>query len=200
MSNKVLVITGTVSPLEKSFSVALTNRFIKEYSLLNPNDEIIRLDLNNEPMAQKTISRDNFGNYFNEADALKYINQLKEVNKVIISSPMNNFNVSGLIKNYLDHVLLADQTFSYKYVKKGDAIGLLDHLKVQILTTQGAPFGWYPWGNHTEFLKGTWEFVGSTVNEPILFAGTKIAPVSTMNTDEAIGQIADKIIEVAKKF
>ncbi|AUM62625.1 FMN-dependent NADH-azoreductase [Spiroplasma monobiae] len=200
MSKKVLVITGTVSPAEKSFSLSLTNRFVKEYKSLNPNDEIINLDLNKEEMAHKTLSRENFGTYFNEQDALKYINQLKEVDKVIISSPMNNFNVSGLIKNYLDHVLLADQTFSYKYVKQGDAKGLLEHLTVQILTTQGAPFGWYPWGNHTEFLKGTWEFVGANVNEPILFAGTKIAPISTMNPDEAIDQIADKIIEVAKKF
>ncbi|WP_339020286.1 FMN-dependent NADH-azoreductase [Spiroplasma endosymbiont of Atherix ibis] len=200
MSKKVLVITGTVSPVEKSFSLALTNRFIKEYKTLNPNDEIINLDLNKEEMAHKTLSRENFGVYFNENDALKYINQLKEVDKIVISSPMNNFNVSGLIKNYLDHILLADQTFSYKYVKKGDAKGLLEHLTVQILTTQGAPFGWYLWGNHTEFLKGTWEFVGATVKEPILFAGTKIAPISTTNHDEAIDTIADQIIKAAKNF
>ncbi|AHI52850.1 FMN-dependent NADH-azoreductase [Spiroplasma culicicola] len=200
MSNKVLVITGTVSAPEKSFSMALTNKFVEEYKALNPNDEIINLDLNNEAMAAITITRDNFGTYFNENDALKYINQLKEVNKVIIASPMNNFNVSTLIKNYLDHILLADQTFSYKYVKKGDAVGLLDHLKVQILTTQGAPYGWYLFGDHTAYLKGTWEFTGATVNEPILFAGTKIAPISTMNPKEAFLTIEDKIKEVVKNF
>ncbi|AKU79626.1 FMN-dependent NADH-azoreductase [Spiroplasma turonicum] len=200
MANKVLVISGTVSPVDKSYSLELTNQFIEEYKKNNSNDEFIYLDLNNEEMAKKTLSRDNFSSFFNENDAIKYINQLKEVNKVIISSPMNNFNVSALIKNYLDHVLLADQSFSYKYSKKDGSVGLLDHLSVQILTTQGAPLGWYPFGNHTEFLKGTWEFVGAKVNEPILFAGTKVKPTSELTPKEAINTISDKIKEVAAKF
>ncbi|ARU91624.1 azoreductase [Spiroplasma clarkii] len=197
---KVLVITGTVSPIEKSYSIALTKSFVKAYIASHPDDELIELDLNTAPMASKTLTRTNQTEYWNEQDAMEYINQLKEVQKVIISSPMNNFNVSGLIKNYLDHILLANQTFSYKYSKKGDAIGLLDHLKVQILTTQGAPFGWYPFGDHTAFLKGTWEFVGAKVCEPILFAGTKVAPIMQMSPDEAVATIADKITKAAKDF
>lgn len=197
---KVLVILGTISPVEKSFSIALTNKFVKKYQELNPNDEIINLDLNEEQMALKTLSRNNSSTFWNEDDAMKYINQLKEVDKVIISSPMNNFSVSSLVKNYLDHILLANETFSYKYSKKGDAKGLLDHLKVQILTTQGAPLGWYPFGDHTNFLKGTWEFVGAKVNEPILLAGTKVAPLLNINVDEAANTLEDTINKVVKNF
>ncbi len=200
MSNKVLVIYGTVSPREKSYSKALAARFIKHYQTLNAEDEIIHLDLNNTAMALKTLTRDNFDSYFNAEDTDVYINQLKEVQKVIIVCPMNNFNVSGLMKNYLDHVLVANKTFSYKYSKKGDAIGLLPHLKVQILTTQGAPFEWYPWGNHTEYLKGTWEFVGATVNKPILVAGTKVPPTSALALDELIDQYDEEIQKVVKTF
>ncbi|UZQ30714.1 MAG: FMN-dependent NADH-azoreductase [Spiroplasma phoeniceum] len=200
MANKVLVIYGTVSPNEKSYSKALAARFLKYYQAANVNDEIIHLDLNETPMALKTLTRDNFGTYFNAEDTDVYINQLKEVQKVIIVCPMNNFNVSGLIKNYLDHVLVADKTFSYKYAKKGYAIGLLPHLKVQILTTQGAPFGWYPWGNHAEYLKGIWEFVGSTVNKPILVAGTKVAPTNAISPDELIDQYDEEIQKVVKTF
>ncbi|WP_338971814.1 FMN-dependent NADH-azoreductase [Spiroplasma endosymbiont of Panorpa germanica] len=200
MKNKILVINGSVSPIEKSFSVALTNLFIEEYKKIDPQAEYIHLDLNNEEMAHKTLTRDNMATYFNENDTFKYINQLKEVNKVIIGCPMNNFNVTGLVKNYLEHVLLANETFSYKYSKKGEAIGLLKDLKVQILTTQGAPFGWYLFGNHTEFLKGTWEFMGAKVNSPVLFAGTKIAPVDKQNPNEAVLQVKDEIIKAAKEF
>lgn len=200
MSNKVLVIYGTVSPNDKSYSKALAARFIKHYQALNANDETIHLDLNNTAMALKTLTRDNFDSYFNAEDADVYINQLKEVQKVIVVCPMNNFNVSGLMKNYLDHVLVANKTFSYKYSKKGDSIGLLPHLKVQILTTQGAPFGWYPWGNHTEYLKGTWEFVGATVNKPILVAGTKVPPTSSLAPDELIDQYDEEIQKVVKTF
>ncbi|WP_338956379.1 FMN-dependent NADH-azoreductase [Spiroplasma endosymbiont of Polydrusus cervinus] len=200
MVNKVLVIYGTVSPNEKSYSKALAARFIKYYQVDNPKDEIIHLDLNEPPMAVKTLTRDNFGTFFNTEDTDVYINQLKEVQKVIIVCPMNNFNVSGLMKNYLDHVLVADKTFSYKYSKKSGAIGLLPHLKVQILTTQGAPFGWYPWGNHTEYLKGIWEFVGASVNQPILVAGTKAAPTSSLTPDELIDQYDEEIQKVVKTF
>ncbi|WP_368486599.1 FMN-dependent NADH-azoreductase [Spiroplasma sp. DGKH1] len=200
MSTKVLVIYGTVSPDEKSYSKELAHRFVKHYQELNPNDEIIHLDLNKTPMALKTLTVDNFATYFNEEDSDVYIDQLKEVNKVIMACPMNNFNVSGLVKNYLDHVLVANKTFSYKYSKKGDAIGLLPHLSVQILTTQGAPFGWYPWGNHTEYLKGTWEFVGAKVNEPILVAGTKVAPTSSLTPQELIDQYDEQIKKVVKTF
>ena len=197
---KVLVILGTISPIEKSFSIALTNKFIEKYQELNPNDEIINLDLNTEQMALKTLSRNNSSDFWNEDDAMKYINQLKKVDKVIISSPMNNFSVSSLVKNYLDHILLANETFSYKYSKQGDAKGLLDHLKVQILTTQGAPLGWYPFGDHTNFLKGTWEFVGAKVNEPILLAGTKSEPLLNINVDAAANTLEDTIIKVVKNF
>ncbi|WP_425377982.1 FMN-dependent NADH-azoreductase [Spiroplasma endosymbiont of Polydrusus pterygomalis] len=200
MANKVLVIYGTVSPNKKSYSKALAARFIKYYQVDNPKDEIIHLDLNEAPMAVKTITRDNFGTFFNTEDADFYINQLKEVQKVIVVCPMNNFNVSGLMKNYLDHVLVADKTFSYKYSKKWGAIGLLPHLKVQILTTQGALFGWYSWGNHTEYLKGTWEFVGASVNQPILVAGTKVAPTSFLTPDELIDQYDEEIQKVVKTF
>jgi len=200
MSKKVLVISGTVSPADKSYSIALSEKFIEEYTKINKEDEILYLDLNKEVMAQKTLTRDNFKEFFNEEDSIKYINQLKSVDKVIISSPMNNFAVTAMIKNYLDHILMADQTFSYKYVKKGDAKGLLEHLKVQILTTQGAPYGWYPFGDHTAYLKGTWEFVGAKVNEPILFAGTKVEPISKQTPKEAIESISSKIKEIAAKF
>ncbi|QEH61810.1 azoreductase [Spiroplasma chinense] len=200
MSNKVLVISGTVTAPEKSYSIGVVNLFLEHYTKLNPNDEIIHLDLNNEPMAQKTLTRDNFSTFFNEKDSLEYIKQLKSVDKVIISSPMNNFAVSGLIKNYLDHVLLADQTFSYKYSKKGDAIGLLDNLKVQIITTQGAPKGWYPFGDHSAFLKGTFEFVGADVKEPILLAGTKVAPLSGQTPIEAAKSIEDVVVNAAQCF
>ncbi|AGM25272.1 FMN-dependent NADH-azoreductase [Spiroplasma chrysopicola] len=200
MSKKILVINGTVSPEKTSYSIALTKRFIKHYQTLNPQDEFIYLDLNKTAMALKTLTVDNFGTFFNAEDTDFYVDQLKSVDKVIISCPMNNFNVSGLVKNYFDHILVADKTFSYKYSKKGDAIGLLPHLKVQILTTQGAPYGWYLWGNHTEYLRGTWEFVGAQVNEPILIAGTKVSPMKELTPEQLVDQYDEQIQKAVKTF
>lgn len=200
MLTKVLVIYGTVSSDEKSYSKALASRFIKYYKIINKNDEIIHLDLNKTSMAIKTLTYNNFNNYFNKDDSDTYINQLKKVQKVIIVCPMNNFNISGLMKNYLDHILVADKTFSYKYSKKGGSIGLLTNLKVQILTTQGAPFGWYLWGNHTEYLKGTWEFMGAIVNKPILVAGTKVYPNNILDPNKLIDKYDEEIKKIVKLY
>ncbi|WP_027124093.1 FMN-dependent NADH-azoreductase [Mycoplasmoides pirum] len=197
--NKVLVIKSSMIQESKSFSISLLNSFLKYYKQKNPNDEIIELDLNNEMMSNKNLNVNNFGTFFNQEDSDKYINQLKEVNKVIIASPMTNFNYPATLKNYLDHILVADKTFSYKYTKKGEAKGLLPHLKVQLLTTQGAPFGWYPWGNHTEMLKGTWEFVGAEVVEPLLIAGTKV-DYFQKEPSAAIHDYDEKIKLAAEKF
>lgn len=140
--SKVLVISATISQPGKSYSQALLNRFLTEYKAIHPDDEIIELDLNHEPIAQVTLNIDNQDQYWDEA-AMKAIDQLKKVDKVVVASPMHNFNIPAMLKNYLDRVLLANQTFSYKYSEKGDARGLLPNLTVQILTTQGAPYGWY---------------------------------------------------------
>jgi|GEM_PF-505445 len=141
MANKVLVINSSMIDEKASFSVALTKTFVKFYQEANPKDEIIHLNLNDLPMASITLTTRNFNNFFNQEDSDKYIDQLKSVNKLIFVTPMTNFNVTSMTKNYLDHVLVANKTFSYKYSKQGDAVGLLTKLKVQILATQGAPYG-----------------------------------------------------------
>lgn len=58
-------------------------------------------------------------------------------------SPMTNFAPAPVLRNFIDHIMVADHTFSYKYSKKGEAIGLVTNLKTQIITVQGAPYGWY---------------------------------------------------------
>lgn len=174
MKNKVLVIISSMINEKNSFSIALTKHFVKYYQESHPEDEIIYLNLNDTAMASKTITTHNFSNFFNQEDSDKYINQLKSVNKLIFSTPMTNFNVTSMTKNYLDHILVADKTFSYKYTKQGEAIGLLTNLKVQILATQGAPYGWYLWGNHAKYLEGTWKFAGATIAPSILVCGTKV--------------------------
>lgn len=174
MANKVLVINSSMINEKESFSNALTKTFVKFYQEYNPKDEIIYLNLNDLPMASITLTTRNFNNFLNKEDSDKYIDQLKSVNKLIFTTPMTNFNVTSMTKNYLDHVLVADKTFSYKYTKQGDAVGLLTKLKVQVLATQGAPYGWYLWGNHAKYLEETWKFTGATVAPSILVCGTKV--------------------------
>jgi len=57
--SKVLVISTSVSAKEKSYSLALLDRFLKHYQAKNPSDEIIKLDLNQVSIAQKTLNVEN---------------------------------------------------------------------------------------------------------------------------------------------
>ncbi|WP_029330341.1 NAD(P)H-dependent oxidoreductase, partial [Metamycoplasma cloacale] len=94
----------------------------------------------------------------------------------------------------------ANETFSYKYSNKGDAIGLLKNLKLQVIATQGAPEDWYLWGNHVKYLEETFKFLGLNVNESILIAGTKTKEFALKSKEEHWLFKKEEIIEKAKKF
>lgn len=199
MRDKVLVIESSMIPIEKSFSRTLTREFVNLYRKYYSDDEFTFLNLNEIPMAQKTMNSKNFSGFFNKEDSDVYIDQLKLTNKVILSTPMTNFNYPAVLKNYIDHIMVADKTFSYKYKHKDGSVGLLNHLKVQILATQGAPIGWYPFANHVENLMGAWNFIGAHVYKPIVLDGTKVT-YSTLSPTEVVRKFFTQIEEAVKKF
>ncbi|ENY68735.1 Acyl carrier protein phosphodiesterase [Metamycoplasma auris 15026] len=197
---KVLVLYSSPLNNMKSISTLSAKKFIEEYKKINPNDEIIEFDLNNLEMAQCGMNSNNFGNFFNEDLSNKYIELLKEVNKVVISSPMINFNVPTVLKTFIDRIAVANKTFSYKYSKKGASIGLLSNLKVQIIATQGAPYGWYLWANHISYLEGIWNFLGAEVAKSIRIDGTKVEPYVSMDPSDVIKDKEKEIKEAAEAF
>ncbi|WP_412031788.1 FMN-dependent NADH-azoreductase [Metamycoplasma buccale] len=198
--NKVLVLYTSPLPEEKSISTYIANKFLEEYKKTNPNDFIETLDLNNLSMANKSLNKDSFSSFWNEEDSDKFINQLKNINKLIISTAMINFNIPVTLKNYLDHICVANKTFSYKYSKKGDAIGLLTNVKVQIIATQGAPEDWYTWGLFTKYLEGTLNFLGMSVNKTILISGVKTSNYIQKTKEEIFEEFKNTIENQAKKF
>jgi FMN-dependent NADH-azoreductase len=140
---KVLYIYASplmTNPKGSSCTEAL-NLFKKEYEKLNPTHESIILDLNKDPIGQASLTAHNFEAFFNCGKSDKHIQQLKSIDKVVIASPMINFNYPSTLKNYLDRILVANKTFRYKYDGKGESEGLLKNLKVQLLMSQGATLG-----------------------------------------------------------
>ncbi|WP_338969707.1 FMN-dependent NADH-azoreductase [Spiroplasma endosymbiont of Labia minor] len=198
--SKILVLHATLSEKEKSYSFAALEKFIEIYKKKNPNDEFTIIDLEEEKMAKTSLTRENLANYWNDIDSDKYINQLKSVDKLIIACAMNNFTITTAMKNYIDRTFVSNKVFTYKYQTKGASKGLLDHLTVQIIAAQGAPKGWYPWGDITAYLKGTWEFAGAKVKEPIMIGGTKVEPLKDMSTKEAINTFTKELTAKAEEF
>ncbi|MFL1043545.1 NAD(P)H-dependent oxidoreductase, partial [Mycoplasmopsis synoviae] len=92
------------------------------------------------------------------------------------------------------------KTFNYKYSKKSDAVGLLDHLRVMIVTTQGAPKDWYLWGNHTNWLIGTWKFLGAKYVDTFELNGTKLSVFADKKPYNVVQKFKQDALEKAKQF
>ncbi|MBN4089673.1 FMN-dependent NADH-azoreductase [Mycoplasma enhydrae] len=184
--SKILVLYSSPIQPKNSISTLLTKKFVELYKTNHQNEEIIELDLNDLEMATTCQTSKNMPETYSEELSNKYINLLKEADKLIISCPMINFNVPAVLKNFLDRIAVANKTFSYKYSTKGGSVGLLDNLVIKIIATQGAPDGWYQWASHTSFLKGIWNFFGAKVSPTILISGTKIKPYIDMTAAEIV--------------
>lgn len=194
---KVLVLLASPVAKENSYSTYFANKFIEEYRKFNPEHQIKVIDLNEHPVSQKTLTSSNFSTFFNEEDSDSLINELKETDKLLVASPMINFNVPATLKNYLDHICVANKTFSYKYKAKGSSVGLLDRLKVQIITSQGAPSGWYSFSSHTQYLEGLFNFLGMNVTSPIEIVGTK---VDAKSKEDLYLDFEKEIVKKASEF
>ncbi|RMA77502.1 FMN-dependent NADH-azoreductase [Metamycoplasma subdolum] len=199
---KVLILHSSPILKDSSFSYKACEKFVEFLKEFNPTWEFKVRDLNLEKISQKTLTSQNMKTYWNEEDSDFFINELKESDYLIVSSSMINFNVPATLKNYLDHICVANKTFSYKYAKENGSVGLLNNLKVKIISSQGAPLGWYPFSNTTSYLKGTFEFLGMQVTKPIVIAGTKVKEFldKTKNADEWINSNLEVLKEHAKEF
>ncbi|NQZ65848.1 MAG: FMN-dependent NADH-azoreductase [Mycoplasmatales bacterium] len=200
MKTVVLYASPTREMPGGSISTKLAEKFLVEYRKNFPNAEILEFDLNKEEIGIKTLTADKLvtKEFFSEATTKKFIELLKSANHLIVSSPMINFNVPAVLKNFLDHVAVANQTFRYKYDGDGESEGLVTNLTVQILCTQGAPKGWYPFGDHVAYLKGTFEFLGMKVNQPILVDGTKTKSFGQKSVEENLSEYSNQISKAAK--
>lgn len=198
--SKILYLNGNIAADENSASNKLGNLFLEKYKKNNPNDTIEVIDLNKTKLSSIFLTKETMSTYYQSVDSDKWIDKLKNIDKLIISVPMINFGPTAVVKNFIDSVAVANKTFSYKYSKKGDAIGLLDNLSVMILASQGAPFDWYQWGSHVKWLEGTWKFFGAKKVESILLAGVKTPLFSGKSLDEIVDSVSSEVSEKAKKF
>ncbi|TPI01172.1 FMN-dependent NADH-azoreductase [Mycoplasma struthionis] len=197
---KVLVLYTSPIVADKSISTTLLNEFINLYAQKNPQDEITKIDLNKQDDIKQIISSENMATYFSDGVSDKYIELLKTHDKVILNAPMLNFNVPAVLKAFFDRVCVANKTFSYKYAKKGSSIGLLNHLDIQIIATQGAPLGWYPFSSHVNYLEGVWNFLGAKKINTMLVDGVKVEPLSLKTADEILAEYEEELLNQVNKF
>lgn len=190
---KVLVLKGNLVADANSFSNKVVDYFVDKVESKYQDAEVEVINLAKTKLADVFLTQKSFSTYYTDVESAKWISKMKKVDKVIISVPMINFGPSTIVKNFIDAISVADQTFSYKYSKKGDAIGLLTNIDVTIIASQGALEGWYSWGNHLGWLEGTFKFLGAKKVQSLLVAGTKVNLANSLNNGELINEYDNKI-------
>ncbi|WP_042455955.1 FMN-dependent NADH-azoreductase [Neobacillus dielmonensis] len=146
---QVLYITAHPHDETQSYSMAVGKSFIETYKQVNPNDEIIHLDLYKENIPY--IDADVFsgwgklrsGQSFDELSAeekakVGRLNELSDqfvaADKYVFVTPLWNFSFPPIMKAYLDSVAVAGKTF--KYTQEGP-IGLLTGKKALHIQARG---------------------------------------------------------------
>lgn len=146
---KVLYITAHPHDEKVSFSMATGKAFIDTYKEVNPNDEVVHIDLYKENIP--SIDADVFegwgklqsGKGFEELskeekEKVGRLNELSEqfieADKYVFVSPLWNFSFPPVMKAYLDSVAVANKAF--KYTAEGP-IGLLTDKKALHIQASG---------------------------------------------------------------
>lgn len=132
----MLLIVNAHPKIEEtaSFSLNVLQHFLKTFRALYPNEEIEQIDLYRDdvPLVDRTLLSGwekmtkgeplTDGEQNVTARSSKVLQQFKRAKKYVVVLPMHNFNIPSKLKDYMDNVLIARETF--KYTENG-AVGLL---------------------------------------------------------------------------
>lgn len=193
---KILLIETALT--ENSTTKLMSHKFIEFYKENHLDVEVIEWDINKTKIGKISLNSENFATFWKDVEADKYIKELKTVDKIVFSAPVINIHYSANAKNFFDTICLADKTFSYKYSKKGEAIGLLDNIQnVQILASQGFSERVKILNKMQDTIAGTWKFLGAKNVQPTI---TLFSAKNFASKDQALKSVEDQLKKAALTF
>lgn len=149
---KVLYITAHPHNETQSYSMAVGKEFIETYKQVNPNDEVVHIDLFKENIPQidadvfsgwgKLQSGQAFDALTSEEKAKvsrlgELSDQFVAADKYVFVTPLWNFSFPPVMKAYLDSVSVAGKTFSYT---ENGPVGLLQGKKALHIQARGGVY------------------------------------------------------------
>lgn len=137
---KVLYIKANAKNEGESRTFRISDQFIKDYKALNPEDEIITLDLGKEgidflptgKLNEVTGAQPGSGK---DHPVLKYAYQFLEADKIVVAAPFWNLSIPAILKAYIDYITINNITFSY--TAQGPVGNCLGKKAVHIVTRGG---------------------------------------------------------------
>ncbi|TDL74901.1 FMN-dependent NADH-azoreductase [Peribacillus frigoritolerans] len=190
-----------------SFSLQVFNHFLKVYKeLKNPTEKIEKINLYSVdvPSVDQTVlsawGKLAKGEQITDEEQritermTKILHQFKSANKYVIVMPMHNFNIPSKLKDYMDNILIARETF--KYTENG-SVGLLkDGRSILVIQASGAVYTNNDWYTEVEYshkyLKSMFNFMGLEDYQIIRVQGTAV-----LNHDEILEKAYKEAEEAA---
>ncbi|MDP1471806.1 NAD(P)H-dependent oxidoreductase [Priestia megaterium] len=189
MSKTLLINAHPKVDDTSSYSLKVFAHFLKSYKELIPESETIeQIDLYSDvvPMVDKTVlsaweKQRNGQELTNQEKEVTdrmndVLQQFKNANTYVIVLPLHNFNVPSKLKDYMDNILIARETF--KYTETG-SVGLLkDGRKMLVIQASGSVYTNNDWYTEVEYsykyLKSMFNFLGIEDFQMIRVQGTAL--------------------------
>ncbi|WP_242268107.1 FMN-dependent NADH-azoreductase [Bacillus cereus group sp. BfR-BA-01352] len=212
--NKTLIINAHPKVDDtSSVSIKVFNHFLESYKELIPNNETIeQINLYDDivPMIDKTVlsaweKQGNGQKLTGEEQKVtermsEILQQFKSANTYVIVFPLHNFNIPSKLKDYMDNIMIARETF--KYTETG-SVGLLkDGRRMLVIQASGGIYTNDDWYTDVEYshkyLKAMFNFLGIEDYQIVRAQGTAVLDPNEVlqnaykEVEEAASRLANK--------
>ena len=212
--NKTLIINAHPKVDDpSSVSIKVLNHFLVSYKEFIPNNETIeQINLYDDvvPMIDKTVlsaweKQGNGQKLTDEEQKVtermsEILQQFKSANTYVIVLPLHNFNIPSKLKDYMDNIMIARETF--KYTETG-SVGLLkDGRRMLVIQASGGIYTNDDWYTEVEYshkyLKAMFNFLGIEDYQIVRAQGTAVLDPNEVlqnaykEVEEAASRLANK--------
>ncbi len=172
MSKLLVINANPKTSVEQSFSLQVAEAFLSTYRAQNPSDtiETINVYRDNVPVIDDVVlgawGKFATGDALNEQEQGvvgrmgEILQQFKSADKFLIILPLFNWNIPSKLKDYVDNVVIARETF--RYTESGTIEGLMTGRKVAVIQGSGGVYSEGPTAA-AEFSHQYLKFVTSTI-------------------------------------
>ncbi|MED0901841.1 FMN-dependent NADH-azoreductase [Bacillus nitratireducens] len=209
--NKTLIINAHPKVDDtSSVSIKVLNHFLVSYKELIPNNETIeQINLYDDvvPMIDKTVlsaweKQGNGQKLTDEEQKVtermsEILQQFKSANTYVIVLPLHNFNIPSKLKDYMDNIMIARETF--KYTETG-SVGLLkDGRRMLVIQPSGGIYTNDDWYTEVEYshkyLKAMFNFLGIEDYQIVRAQGTAV-----LDPNEVLQNAYKEVEDVASRL
>ena len=212
--NKTLIINAHPKVDDpSSVSIKVLNHFLVSYKEFIPNNETIeQINLYDDvvPMIDKTVlsawEKQGNGQQLTDEEQKvtermsEILQQFKSANTYVIVLPLHNFNIPSKLKDYMDNIMIARETF--KYTETG-SVGLLkDGRRMLVIQASGGIYTNDDWYTEVEYshkyLKAMFNFLGIEDYQIVRAQGTAVLDPNEVlqnaykEVEEAASRLANK--------